>query len=321
MIRLVLLVGISGSGKSTIAKKLKTIYDRVDGQPCVIVSSDEIRAQLLGDASDQSANDKVFGQVHKIINNNLSKRTVIVDATNIKIKSRKTLLDIGKHFPSSKKIALVVTTPLQIAKSQNQARDRVVPEFVLEKQVKEFQIPFYEEGFDEISFVGWDYSKEDFGSLSENDWVTDNDSIFSLMRDFDQKNLHHVHTLNKHCLFCAEKIKEFRPSDKVLYRAALIHDIGKLFTGEQVNDNGDFSYLQHENVGTYTLLQNLDKIGFQNFDDILKTLFYVNYHMLPFSLNTEKAKNKWKNIMGEENLETLFLLNKCDKFATGRTEV
>ena len=55
-------------------------------------------------------------------------------------------------------------------------------------------------------------------------------------------------------------------------------------------------------------------------DDILKCLFYVNFHMLPFFLETEKSKAKWEKIMGKENLDKLFLFNECDKIASGISE-
>lgn len=321
MIRLVLMIGIAGSGKSTIAKTLKETYDRVDGQQSVIVSSDAIRAEILGSENDQTANDKVFAEVRKRINNNLSKRTVIVDATNINIKSRRSILEVGKKFPNVKKIAMVMTTPLEQAKAQNHSRDRVVPDWVLEKQAKQFEVPFYEEGFDEINFVGWNYSTEDFKILPKEDWMTDKDVIFKLMKDFDQKTHHHKYTLDKHCRLCAEKVKELKPNDDVLYRAAIIHDIGKLFVGEPKDDgSGDYRYYGHHNYGAYCLLQNLDEIGFQNFDDMLKVLFYVNYHMLPFFIDTEKARKEWERIMGKDNLDALFLFNKCDKYATGRED-
>ena len=151
--------------------------------------------------------------------------------------------------------------------------------------------------------------------------MTDKDVIFKLMKDFDQKTHHHKYTLDKHCRLCAEKVKELKPNDDVLYRAAIIHDIGKLFVGEPKDDgSGDYRYYGHHNYGAYCLLQNLDEIGFQNFDDMLKVLFYVNYHMLPFFIDTEKARKKWERIMGKDNLDTLFLFNKCDRYATGRED-
>ncbi len=321
MNRLVLMIGIAGSGKSTIAKKLKESYDRVDGQQSIIVSSDAVRAEILGSENNQTANDKVFSEVRKRINNNLSKHNVIVDATNINIKNRRSILEIGKKFPDVRKIAVVMTTSLEQAKAQNHSRDRVVPDWVLEKQAKQFEVPFYEEGFDEIIFGGWNYSEEDFETLPKKDWMTDNDVIFNVMKGFDQKTRHHKYTLDKHCRLCAEKVKELKPNDDVLYRAAIVHDIGKLFVGEPKDDgSGDYRYYGHHNYGTYCLLQNLDRIGFTDFDKILKVLFYVNYHMLPFFIDTDKAKKKWEGIMGKENLDTLFLFNKCDRYATGRED-
>lgn len=56
-----------------------------------------------------------------------------------------------------------------------------------------------------------------------------------------------------------------------------------------------------------TFLANLDCIGFTNMDDILKCLFYVNFHMLPFFLETEKSKAKWEKIMGKENLDVFLV--------------
>lgn len=320
MIRLVLMVGIAGSGKSTIAKRLKESYDRVDAQNTLIVSSDAIRKELLGSEDDQTANDKVFSEVRKRINNNLSKRTVIVDATNINIKSRRSILEIGKKFPNVRKIAMVMTTTLEQAKTQNLYRPRHVPEWVLEKQARQFEVPFYEEGFDEINFVGW-YAPENFKIHSKEEWLTDKDVIFSAMKGFDQKTHHHKYTLDKHCRLCAEKVKELKPDDDVLYRAAIIHDIGKLYVGEPKDDgSGDYRYYGHHNYGTYLLLANLDHIGFHDFDKMLKVLFYVNYHMLPFFIDTDKARKKWERIMGKENLDTLFLFNKCDRYATGRED-
>lgn len=321
MIRLVLMVGIAGSGKSTLAKQLKEVYDKVDGQQCVIVSSDAIRGELLGSENDQTANDKVFAEVRKRINNNLAKRTVIVDATNLTIKARRSILDVGKKFPDVKKIAMVVSTPLETAKKQNKKRDRVVPDWVLDKHAKQFEIPFYEEGFNEIIIAGWTYSSDEFKPLSKENWMTDNDAIFKMMEGFNQKTHHHKYTLDKHCRLCAEKARELKPGDDVFYRAAIIHDIGKLFVGEpKDDDSGDYRYYGHHNYGAYTLLQNLDEIGFTQFDDMLKVLFYVNYHMLPFFIDTDKAKKKWEGIMGKENLDNLFLFNKCDRYATGRED-
>ena len=95
-----LMVGIAGSGKSTQAKKIQEAihmshpkydeYGRAD--EVVYISSDEIRAELLGDINDQSQNDKVFSEVHKRIKETVkAHKHIIVDATNL-------LLSLEKAF-------------------------------------------------------------------------------------------------------------------------------------------------------------------------------------------------------------------------------
>lgn len=313
---LVVMVGLSGSGKSTFAQKLKEVYETALKKPVVIVSSDAIRAELFGNETDQTANEKVFAEVRKRVNNNIYKRNVIVDATNISLKSRRSILDVVNNVPNCIKIAYVMTTPVAFCKKQNRFRDRVVPDYVIDRQSKAFEIPFFEEGFNEVRFVT-DFSGEN--TVSKADWGTDKDPTMSLMKGFDQKTRHHVHTLDVHCLKCAEEIKKRRPDDEILYRAALIHDIGKVFVGEPKEDgSGDYRYYGHHNYGAYALLQNMDAIGFTNIVDVHKCIFYVNYHMIHFFLNTDKAQKKWKNIFGEDNYNTLKLFNECDIIASGR---
>ena len=313
---LIMLVGIVGSGKSTVAAHMKNLYER-NGEPVVVVSSDAIREELLGDINDQTANGKVFEELRRKVNNNIHRRHVIVDATNINVKSRRSILDVVRNVENCHKVAMIVTTPLAICKKQNATRSRVVPEHVIDRQVRQFEIPFYEEGFDEITLVGWNFNYFETIVPSEK-WDTDDDYILTLMKGFDQKTHHHKYPLDEHCLRCACEVKKRKPEDKVLYRAALIHDIGKLSVGEPKNDgSGDYRYYGHHNYGTYELLQNLDCIGFTQYNDILKCLFYVNFHMLPFFLESEKARKKWENIMGKENLNTLMLFNECDIIASG----
>ena len=70
-----LMVGLAGSGKSTIAKEIEYAicmsspkydeYGRAD--KVVLISSDDIREEILGDVNDQTQNDKVFSHIHKLI--------------------------------------------------------------------------------------------------------------------------------------------------------------------------------------------------------------------------------------------------------------
>lgn len=329
MASLIILVGISGSGKSSLAEKYKRFFTHYSGIETLIVSSAEIRAQELGNINDQTQNEKVFSIVHKTIKENIDTKNVIVDATNITYKSRKAILNCVKK-KTCKKEAIVMATPIKVCKERNQNRDRVVPENVIEKQANKFEIPFYEEGYDDIFF--YDYQEENF-KFFKLGWNLNKDEIFKEMVGFDQKNSHHIYTLDQHCL--RTTLELVRPKWKIwnestLIRAATIHDIGKMFTGEPKDDGtGNWKYYGHMNRGTYYLLsEKINLLGFNNKNDILECLFYINYHMEPFfwlskdkktgeEYISEKTKKKMLEKFGENKYYKLKLFNLCDKIGSG----
>ncbi len=138
---LILLCGIPGSGKSTFAKSVQAHY--------TILSSDEIRSEL-GDVNDQSNNKKVFDVLHERIREELLKgNSVIVDATNVKRKYRKAILDAVSDIECFK-LADVLLVDYQTCLERNAKRDRKVPEEVIQDMWLGFQFPSKEEGFDDI---------------------------------------------------------------------------------------------------------------------------------------------------------------------------
>ena len=73
---LVVLVGASGSGKSTFARK--------HFRPTEIVSSDFCRGLVSDDENDQSATNDAFEVLHFIVAKRLAAgRLTVVDATNV----------------------------------------------------------------------------------------------------------------------------------------------------------------------------------------------------------------------------------------------
>ena len=316
-----LMVGLAGSGKSTIAKEIEYAirmsspkydeYGRAD--KVVLISSDDIRAEILGDVNDQSQNDKVFSHVHKLIKQAVKDYNhIIVDATNITIKNRRALLNCLDDKKDYHKIAYIVNTPIEKCKENNSKRDRKVPEYVIDNQAKKFEIPFANEGFNSIFLHH--FPAYNCGALKEEVLLN---NITSLMDGFNQKNHHHAYDLGTHCRKLYEELSK-RTDDKILLCSALVHDIGKLYTGAPKEDgSGEYSYKQHNNFGAYYLITNLEKIESNRLDEILELLFYVNYHMHPFFVQSGKSEKKWKDIFGEEKYNKLFLFNECDKIASG----
>lgn len=144
---LAVMIGISGSGKSTYANGLKTSLN------AELVETDAIRQELTGDAEDQSQNGRVFEIARKRVNDILSQeKNAIIDATSLSMKERKDWIDIGKKNNAEIR-AYFIDTPVSICKSQNNKRKRKVPEWVIDKQASKLYPPVKEEGFDTITVI------------------------------------------------------------------------------------------------------------------------------------------------------------------------
>ena len=88
---LVLLVGPSGSGKSSFGRK--------HFLPTEVVSSDFCRALVSDNENDQSATGDAFDLLHEIVRKRLARgRLTVVDATNVQPEARKSLIALAKEF-------------------------------------------------------------------------------------------------------------------------------------------------------------------------------------------------------------------------------
>lgn len=144
---LAVMVGISGSGKSTYANESKTSLN------AQLVETDAIRLELTGNAEDQSENGKVFDVAKKRINEILAQgKNAIIDATSLSIKERKDWIDIAKKNNAEVR-AYFIDTPVSVCKSQNNKRARKVPEWVIDRQASKLYPPTREEGFDSVTVI------------------------------------------------------------------------------------------------------------------------------------------------------------------------
>lgn len=111
---LVLLIGASGSGKSTFAKKYFAESE--------IISSDACRAIVSDDENNQAATSDAFDVLHYILNKRLKNgRLTVIDATNVQPESRRKLIQIAdENYMQT--IGLVFNFEVDISFERNQNR-------------------------------------------------------------------------------------------------------------------------------------------------------------------------------------------------------
>ena len=124
---LVVLVGISGSGKSSFAARHFGEYETV--------SSDTCRGIVSGDPNLQSATKDAFELLEFIVAKRLSAgRLTVVDATNVQPAARKALVKLAREH-DVQPVAVVLDVPESVCAQRNAERpDRTFGRDVLRRQ-------------------------------------------------------------------------------------------------------------------------------------------------------------------------------------------
>lgn len=130
---LVVLIGTTGSGKSTFARK--------HFRPTQVVSSDMCRGLVADDENDQSATPDAFDLLHYIAGKRLAAgRLTVVDATNVHSDARRKLVGLAREHDLLP-VAIVLDVPERVCAERNQQRpDRAgFPAHVIPRQRRELR--------------------------------------------------------------------------------------------------------------------------------------------------------------------------------------
>lgn len=130
---LVVLIGASGSGKSTFARR--------HFKPTEVISSDFCRGLVADDENDQSASRDAFDVLHYIAGKRLAAgRRTVVDATSVQQEARRQLIDLARQHDVLP-IAIVLDVPEQVCAERNAARtDRAgMPRRVIQRHTRELR--------------------------------------------------------------------------------------------------------------------------------------------------------------------------------------
>ena len=141
--KLTLLIGIPGSGKSTYARRHRLRA----------ISLDAIRRELYGD-------ERILGssaQVDRLMRERLRAlaavgKNAVVDATHVSRKRRERMIRLGRTLGYDRIVGMWFNTPVGECARRNRLRRNPVPDFVVFKMNRDLQRqpPSAEEGFDEL---------------------------------------------------------------------------------------------------------------------------------------------------------------------------
>ncbi|KAK1182700.1 polynucleotide kinase-phosphatase [Streptomyces sp. NBS 14/10] len=161
---LVVLIGTTGSGKSTFARR--------HFLPTQIVSSDVCRGLVADDDNDQSATPDAFALLHYIAGKRLAAgRLTVVDATNVQPQARRSLIELAREHDVLP-VAIVLDVPESVCVRRNAERpDRAdLPAHVIPRQRRELRRSLKSlerEGFRKVHILRGEEEVETAGIVTE----------------------------------------------------------------------------------------------------------------------------------------------------------
>jgi protein phosphatase len=126
---LIVLIGASGSGKSSFAAK--------HFGPTEVISSDRMRGWVADDEMDQNATPDAFDVLFYLAGKRLAaRRLTVVDATSVRPEDRRKLIDLARQYHALP-VAIVLDLPEALCVERNKGRsDRDLGPHVVKNQIR-----------------------------------------------------------------------------------------------------------------------------------------------------------------------------------------
>jgi predicted kinase len=142
--RIILMVGLPGSGKSTWLEQ----------RGITPLSSDWMRMVLADDMTDQTIHARVFQSLRYLLRQRLAigRPETYVDATHLTVEERRPYIQIAGLYGCDAE-AVFFDVGLEVCLERNRARDRVVPEEAMRMMAAKLRPPSVEEGFARVTVV------------------------------------------------------------------------------------------------------------------------------------------------------------------------
>ncbi|MEC4815359.1 MAG: AAA family ATPase [Scytonema sp. PMC 1069.18] len=148
MTQLLLLIGLPGSGKSTIALQLLKECPQI-----LLISTDAIRGQLFGNEAIQGSWLRVWREVRRQFQQAVTAgHTAIYDATNAQRRQRREVIAVAREVGFTHITGIWVNTPVWMCLARNKKRERQVPEEVIFRMYRQLRDapPSLQEDMDDL---------------------------------------------------------------------------------------------------------------------------------------------------------------------------
>ncbi|RLQ91391.1 ATP-binding protein [Planomicrobium sp. Y74] len=304
MAKFTMLIGLPGSGKTIYARNLLQ-----GNEDWVHISSDEItnRSRLPGESVDyQNTFEEMYKQTAFHLKNGTS---VIYDATNLASKRRRSILNRIEIFePETEAIVFLTSYPL--LKKRNSQRHAVnrVPDHIIERYIRAFQLPRKDEKLDWIRFLSMSPSKEiNPEQLKEQAFSLGEHELFfkSFEETIPMTETAEMRALLQQNYKIIEEIqKEVRDPEEqeLLSWAILLYNIGKAYVRKNLPIEQD-NFYGYEHVSAYLAYPVLLSLQFP-----LQFIYDVLLLIDEFEIGKELKRGKVKRRVGLESYERLEIL-------------